>query len=120
MVYFFKKNNPEFKIDTSDYIVSLTDLAINVKKMGLIAIGGSVPKHMFANAGLFREGMEYVIYINTGLEMEGSNAGAPIDEAISWGKIHPEALRIKIEAEASLVFPLLVAGSFKLYKPKTK
>ncbi len=118
MVYFFKKNYPEFKIDTSDYIVELTDLAINCNKMGIITIGGSVPKHMFANAGLFRDGAEYAIYINTGLEMEGSNAGAPIDEAISWGKIHPDAQKIKIEAEASLVFPLLVAGGFKLYKPK--
>jgi deoxyhypusine synthase len=118
MLYFFKKNNPDFKIDTSDYIVKLTDLAINCNKMGIIVIGGSVPKHMFANAGLFREGAEYTVYINTGLEMEGSNGGAPIDEAVSWGKIHPEGEKIKVEAEASLVFPLIVATAFKLYNPK--
>jgi len=112
MVYFFKKNYPDFKIDTSDYIVEITDLALNCKKMGIIAIGGSVPKHVVANAALFRDGAEYVIYINTGLEMEGSNAGAPIDEAVSWGKIAHNAQKIKVEAEATLVFPLLVAGAF--------
>lgn len=115
MIYFFKKNNPKFKIDTSDYIVQVTDIALNCQNMGILAIGGGVPKHLVANAGLFREGAEYCVYINTGLEMEGSNAGAPIDEAVSWGKIAPDGQKIKVEAEASLVFPLIVAGAFKLY-----
>jgi deoxyhypusine synthase len=118
MIYFFKKNNPEFKIDTSDYIVEVTDLGLNCEKMGIIAIGGGVPKHVVSNVGLFREGCEYCVYINTGLEMEGSNAGAPIDEAVSWGKIKSNAQRIKVEAEASIVFPLIVAGAFKLYFPE--
>ncbi len=117
MTYFFKKNNPEFKIDTSEYIVEITDLGLNCDKMAIIAIGGGVPKHVVANVGLFREGVEYCVYINTGLEMEGSNVGAPIDEAISWGKIKPNAQKIKVEAEASIVFPLIVAGAFKLYNP---
>lgn len=115
MIYFFKKNNFDFKIDTSDYIVEVTDIALNCSKMGIIAIGGSVPKHLVANAGLFRDGCEYAVYINSGLEMEGSNAGAPIDEAVSWGKIKADAQKVKVEAEASLVFPLIVASSFKLY-----
>ena len=118
MIYFFKKNNPDFKIDTSDYIVQLTDMALNSNKMGLIAIGGSLPKHMIANAAMFREGCDYAVYINTGLEMEGSNAGAPIDEAVSWGKIKANADKIKVEAEATLVFPLIIASAFKLYTPK--
>lgn len=117
MLYFFKKNNPGFKIDTSDYIVQVTDIGLNCEKMGIIAIGGSVPKHLVANVGLFRDGADYAVYINTGLEMEGSNAGAPIDEAVSWGKIAPDASKVKVEAEASLVFPLIVAGAFKLYNP---
>ncbi len=115
MLYFFKKNNPSFKIDTTDYIVRVTDLALNCEKMGIIALGGSVPKHLIANAALFRDGCEYAVYINSGLEMEGSNAGAPIDEAVSWGKIKSDAQKVKVEAEASLVFPLLVLGGFKLF-----
>lgn len=118
MIYFFKKNNQmDFKIDTSDYIVEVTDMALNCEKMGIIAIGGSVPKHVVANAGLFRDGCEYAVYINTGLEMEGSNAGAPIDEAVSWGKIKADAQKVKVECEASVVFPLIVASAFKLFNP---
>ncbi len=118
MLYFFKKNHPEFKIDTSDYIVEATDLGLDCEKMGIIALGGSVPKHLVSNVGLFRDGADYCVYINSGLEMEGSNAGAPIDEAVSWGKLKPDAQKVKVEAEASLVFPLLVASAFKLYKVK--
>ena len=114
MIYFFKKTNPEFKIDTSDYIVEATDLGLESEKMGIIAIGGSVPKHLVANVGLFRDGCDYAVYINTGLEMEGSNAGAPIDEAVSWGKIKADAKKVKIEVEATIAFPLLVTGGFVL------
>lgn len=115
MVYFFKKEPKykNFKIDTSEYIVQLTDLALNCDKMGMITLGGSVPKHAIANAGLFRDGAEYCIYLNSGLEMEGSNAGAPIDEAISWGKVAADAKIAKVEADFSLTFPLLVLGAFK-------
>ncbi len=115
MVYFFKKEPQfkDFKIDTSEYIVQLTDLALNCEKMGIIALGGSVPKHALANAGLFRDGAEYCIYLNSGLEMEGSNGGAPIDEAISWGKIKANAMSVKVEADFSLTFPMLVLGGFK-------
>jgi deoxyhypusine synthase len=120
MVYFFKKKFSDFKVDTSDYIVRVTDIGLNCEKMGMIAIGGSVPKHLISNVGLFREGIDYAVYINSGLEMEGSNAGAPIDEAVSWGKIHPDAQKIKVEAEASLVFPLIVLNAFKLFKVENK
>ena len=115
MIYFFKKEKEfsEFKIETSGYIVELTDLVLNCEKMGIIALGGSVPKHALCNAGLFRDGAEYCIYLNTGLELEGSNAGAPIDEGISWGKIKANSLSVKVEADFSLTFPLLVLGGFK-------
>ena len=115
MIYFFKKEPQykDFKIDTSEYIVQLTDLALNCEKMGIICLGGSVPKHALANAGLFRDGCEYCIYLNSGLEMEGSNAGAPIDEAISWGKVAANGSYAKVEADFSLTFPLLVLGGFK-------
>lgn len=115
MLYFYKKKFRDFKIDTSEYILQVTDLALNCEKMAMICIGGSVPKHMFANAGLFRDGCDFTVYINTGLEAEGSNAGASIDEAVSWGKISANAERIKVELEASVAFPILVLGGFKLF-----
>jgi deoxyhypusine synthase len=45
-------------------------------------------------------------------DFDGSDAGAPPDEAISWGKIKQEAKPVKVTADAALIFPLLVAQSF--------
>lgn len=52
------------------------------------------------------------MFINTASEFDGSDAGARPDEAKSWGKIKKEASPVKIYAEATLVFPLLVAQTF--------
>jgi len=61
---------------------------------------------------MFRNGADFSVYINTAPEYDGSDTGALPEEAISWGKILPEAKRVKIFAEASLVFPLIVAKTF--------
>ena len=114
MIFFFKQKHPEFKLDLTDDIVEITKIALNAEKSGIIAIGGSVPKHHIANANLFREGADYAIYLTTAAEFEGSNAGANIEEAISWGKVKDNAKRVKVVGDAALTFPLLVAGAFKL------
>ena len=84
----------------------------------LLAIGGSVSKHMICNSAIFSGGAKYCVYINTSTEAEGSNAGAPVSEAITWGKVHPEATSAKVQAEATLVMPLLIAAAFQTWQPK--
>lgn len=59
-----------------------------------------------------RNGADYSVYINTASEYDGSDAGARPDEAVSWGKIKIEAKPVKVWAEATLVFPIIVAESF--------
>ena len=61
---------------------------------------------------MFRNGANYAVYINTAPEYDGSDTGALPEEAVSWGKIATDAKSVKIYAEASLVFPLIVARSF--------
>ena len=112
MIYFFKKRNPNFKIDSTDDIVTITDIALNAEKTGIIALGGSVPKHHIANANLFRDGADYAVYINLAPEYEGSNSGANPDEAVSWGKLKDKYNSIKVYSEASIAFPLLVIGGW--------
>ena len=112
MIYFFKKNNPDFLIDETNYIVDLTDKYLNSEKVGVIIIGGSTPKHMLCNAGIFRDGIDYSIFINNNTEYDGSNCGTNINEAKSWGKISKDSKNVKIECEASIIFPLLILGGF--------
>ena len=117
MMYFFKKKHPEFKVDISDDIVRINDIALNAEKTGVIVLGGSLPKHHVINANLFREGTDFAVYVSTGMEGDGSLSGAKPEEGISWGKLKAEVNCVQIEGDATIIFPLLVAGGFsKRYK----
>ncbi|KAI5453386.1 Deoxyhypusine synthase [Naganishia albida] len=112
MLYFHSYKNPGFIIDIVGDIRRLNDLSIKSKKAGMIVLGGGVCKHQIANAMLFRNGADYAVYINTGQEFDGSDSGARPDEAVSWGKIRAGAESVKVYADATLVFPLVVAATF--------
>ena len=76
-------------------------------------------KHHIMNANLMRNGADYAVFVNTGQEFDGSDSGARPDEAVSWGKIRLDAKPVKVYAEATIVFPLLVAMTFaKNYEPR--
>jgi hypothetical protein len=53
-----------------------------------------------------------------GQEFDGSDSGARPDEAISWGKIRVDCKPVKVFAEASIVFPLIVAQTFAREGPR--
>jgi deoxyhypusine synthase len=113
-LYFFKKDHPDFVVDLVREVEEIYDFVLNQEKIGAIILGGSVPKHFIMNACMLREGADYTIYINTGYEGEGSNAGASVEEAKSWGKASADENNVKVWGEASLVFPILIAAGFKL------
>ena len=112
MIYFFKYKHPEFKVDITDDIKKLNDIAITAKKTGLIILGSGMVKHHICNANMFRNGADYAVYINNAQEFDGSDSGARPEEAISWGKILPEAKHVKVFGDATIIFPLIVAKSF--------
>jgi len=45
-----------------------------------------------------RNGADFAVYVNTGQEFDGSDAGATPDEAISWGKIRSTAHPVKVNS----------------------
>ncbi|KAK4054432.1 Deoxyhypusine synthase [Microbotryomycetes sp. JL201] len=113
MIYFHTyKSEVPLSIDIVGDIRRLNDISIKSKKAGMIILGGGVCKHQIANAMLFRNGADYSVYINTGQEFDGSDSGARPDEAVSWGKIKIDGESVKVYADATLVFPLIVAGTF--------
>jgi deoxyhypusine synthase len=121
---FFKRRNPEFAIDVTKDNFTLTKTLQNTPKAGCIVLGGGIAKHFLLNSAIFREGFDYSIYITTANEFDGSDSGGNQEEAISWAKIKPNAVRVKVVADATLIFPLLVAGSIvkagKTYKKQPK
>ncbi len=114
-LYYYKQGyDSEIGIEILDDYDALIENGLLADTTGLIAVGGGVPKHHAIMTNLFRGGADYVVYISTGMEGDGSLSGAPPNEAVSWGKIkEAETNYTQVEAEATLVFPLLVAAAFK-------
>ena len=130
MLYFhtFKSSPHVLDISITRDIRRLNDISIHARRAGMIILGGGLVKHHIANACLMRNGADSAVYINTAQEFDGSDAGARPDEAVSWGKIKADAasvkviadliwclvskLMIQVYAEATIVFPLIVAATF--------
>lgn len=98
MLYFhtFKASPQALTIDIVQDIRAINTISVRAKRAGMIILGGGVVKHHIANACLMRNGAEHAVYINTGQEYDGSDAGARPDEAVSWGKIKIGADNVKV------------------------
>ena len=99
-------------IDVTKEMKDIVDLVLNSEKTGAIILGGGISKHFTLNANIFKEGLDFAVYVNTAQEYDGSDSGARVEEAITWGKVKVNAPSVKIHCDATIVFPLLVAGSF--------
>jgi deoxyhypusine synthase len=103
----------DYYIDIVGDHKKIIDFVLSCEKTGAILLGGGTPKHYVLNANIYRDGVDYAVYITTANELDASDSGGNAQEAITWAKLKVNALNVKVHAEASLVFPLLVASTFK-------
>ena len=88
----------------------LAEMTMEAEKMGAIIIGGGISKHHVIWWSQFREGLDYCVYLTTAQEFDGSLSGAPIREAVSWGKVKSDASKMTVEGDATITLPLIYAG----------
>jgi len=88
----------------------LSDLIYSTKKTGALIVGGGISKHHTIWWNQFKDGLDYVVYVSTADEWDGSLSGARPREAVSWGKISAKAKRIMVEGDASLILPIMVGS----------
>ncbi len=113
-LFFFKQDHPEFGIDVSGDLKPLGDKVILSKKTGGIILGGGFAKHHAIGANILRGGFDYAVYVSTASEYDGSLSGAKTKEAVSWGKIKEKGKTAYVEGDASIIFPLMMAGVVRL------
>ncbi|KAI6172003.1 hypothetical protein M3Y98_00924600 [Aphelenchoides besseyi] len=113
MIYFFNaRAETPLKIDIAEDLGHINTMAVKSQNTGVIILGGGFVKHHICNANLMRNGANFAVYINTGQEFDGSDSGASPDEAVSWGKLRDGIEAVKVNVDATLIFPLLVAKTF--------
>jgi len=106
--FFFKQDNPEFRIDVTADMKQLADKVFEAEKTGAMILGGGIAKHYTIGANLLRGGLDYAIYITTAVHWDGSLSGARTREAISWGKIREMARHVTVYGDAVILFPLMM------------
>jgi deoxyhypusine synthase len=99
-----------FKLNLLRDSGELNDIVFTAKKTGALIIGGGISKHHTIWWNQFKDGLDYVVYISTADEWDGSLSGARPREAVSWGKISEKAKRIMIEGDASLILPIMTSA----------
>ncbi len=95
-------------LDMIKDLEKISNIVFDSKKLGAIILGGGISKHHIIWWSQFKGGLDYAIYITTAVEWDGSLSGARTREAISWGKLKPEAKHITLPGDATILFPLLV------------
>lgn len=99
-----------FKIDILKDEKLVSDLVWNARRSGALIVGGGISKHHVLWWNQFKNGLDYAVYISTSEEFDGSLSGARPREAISWGKINEKAKFVSIEADATLVLPIIYSA----------
>ena len=100
----------DFKLNLLKDSGELNELVFTAKNSGALIVGGGISKHHTIWWNQFKDGLDYVVYVSTADEWDGSLSGARPREAVSWGKISEKAKRIMIEGDASMILPVMTSS----------
>ncbi len=120
-LWFFSQDHKDFRINLLKDEGELSNLMFDSKTSGALIVGGGISKHHTIWWNQFKDGLDFVVYVSTADEWDGSLSGARPREAVSWGKISEKAKRIMIEGDATVVLPIMTSALLeRLSKTKTK
>ncbi len=103
----FLREEVEFELDFVKDMLKLAHLSFNMEKSGALILGGGISKHHTIWWNQFKGGLDYVVYVTTAVEWDGSLSGAREREAISWGKVSKGAKRAFVPGEVTALLPFM-------------
>ncbi|MGH9487217.1 MAG: deoxyhypusine synthase family protein [Terriglobales bacterium] len=104
---------PHLAIDSIRDNYELTQIVVQSKKTAAIYIAGGVPKNYINDsvvmAYIFGEekGHSYALQLTADVPHWGGLSGSTLQEAMSWGKVRPQATTAMCFVEPSVSLPLL-------------
>jgi deoxyhypusine synthase len=91
----------------------LVDMTYEKKRVGVIILGGGMPKHQVLIANTYRGGVDAAIQITLDRPDGGGFSGAPLEEAISWGKVKNPKNLVTVVGDTTVLFPMLVVAALQ-------
>ncbi|MCS7113242.1 MAG: deoxyhypusine synthase [Nitrososphaerota archaeon] len=110
---FLHSRRRRFDVDFWSDMNSLLNQIYDAEKLAALIVGGGISKHTVIWYSQFRGGLDKAIYITTAVEYDGSLSGARPREAISWGKLKPEADYAVVDGEATVILPILLLAVYE-------
>ncbi len=91
----------------------LVEMTYDSKRVGVVILGGGMPKHHVLIANSYRGGVDAAIQITLDRADGGGASGAPLEEAISWGKIKTRDRIVTLVGDATVIFPLVTLAALE-------
>lgn len=101
----------DFTLSAAADMADLSDIVYNSKKVTACMLGGGLPKHYTLASNILTGGIDAGIQITLDRSEGGSLSGAPLEEAKSWAKAKSGSNLVTVVGDATVLFPLIVAGA---------
>jgi deoxyhypusine synthase len=105
-----ERNKKALLIDGFKEAAEMVALARKSERLGMVVIGGGVPRNAVQHAALMADkGLDYAVIITTDRPEYGGLSGSTLEETISWGKLKRRAGKVMVIGDAMVMFPIMVA-----------
>jgi len=99
------------KVDAFKDVLEITEICKRSPRLGMIVIGGGVPRNTVQSAALSsKKGMDYAVIITMDRAETGGLSGSTLAETVSWGKVKSRADKMMVIGDAMIIFPIIVAS----------
>jgi deoxyhypusine synthase len=112
-LWMFNQTN-KLGLDAVADMHQLSDIVFESEKVGAVILGGGLPKHYALASNLLKGGVDAAIQITMDRSETGSLGGAPLEEAKSWAKARAGSNLVTVIGDATVLFPLVLAGALDL------
>ncbi len=99
---------------------NMAEMAMTSRKLGVLIIGGGLPKHNTLLASVLREGVDAAVQITADRPEPGGLSGAPLAESISWRKIRKGGKFVDVYGDATICLPLILAAVLEKVKKRKR
>lgn len=106
----------DFTLSAVEDMNYLSEFVYNSKKVTACMLGGGLPKHYTLASNVLTGGIDAGIQITLDRSEGGSLSGAPLEEAKSWAKAKKGSNLVTVVGDATVLFPLIVAGALDKIK----
>jgi len=122
LVKFTQKEGFNINLRVLEDVKKFANIIKKSKNCGTLIIGGGVPRNWAQQIYPYLEqtqknkrrnnefGYKYSVRIHTATEYDGGLSGCTISESKSWGKYTLDSRSVSVWCDATIAFPILVAG----------